>query len=513
MTIVLTPGAASLSLLERIYRGEESFQLDRSARNGVDRAAEIVLAAKDNETPIYGINTGFGKLASARIEKSDIDQLQRNLILSHSAGVGEPLASPVTRLVIALKLLSLGRGASGVRWQIVEHIEAIVEAGILPIIPSQGSVGASGDLAPLAHMTAAFIGEGQVDWRGRIESAREALAQVGLDPYRLSAKEGLAMINGTQVSTALALAGLFDAWRVLLASVTTSALSVDAAMASAAPFRGEIHQLRGHFGQIETARILCELLEGSEICESHRTDDDRVQDPYCIRCNPQVTGACMDLLRQAGATLQTEANAVTDNPLILSDGDIVSGGNFHAEPVAFAADQIALAISEIGCIAQRRVSLLVDPKLNFGLPAFLASNPGLNSGLMIAEVTSAALMSENKAMANPRSIDSTPTSADQEDHVSMSCHAAFRLMSMNRNCASIVAIEGIAAVQGIEYRSPLATSPRLKRITSLIREECPTLTEDRMLSGDIAAVTGLIQKSDYFFNFDGVPPGLFDFPL
>ena len=506
MKIVLTPGAATLSLLERIYRGDECFQLDRAARSRMDRAAGIVSAAKDAETPVYGINTGFGKLASVRIEKADIDQLQRNLILSHCAGTGNPLSPAVTRLVIALKLLSLGRGASGVRWEIIEHIEATVAAGIFPVIPSQGSVGASGDLAPLAHMTATFIGEGKVVRKGQVESASGALADIGMKPYQLSAKEGLAMINGTQVSTALALAGLFDGWRVVLASLTTSALSVDAAMAATAPFCDELHRLRGHPGQIETARVLRELLEGSEIRESHREDDERVQDPYCLRCNPQVTGACIDLLRQAGTTLRTEANAVTDNPLVLSGGDIVSGGNFHAEPVAFSADQMALAISEVGCIAQRRIALLVDPKLNFGLPAFLAPRPGLNSGLMIAEVTSAALMSENRALANPRSVDSTPTSADQEDHVSMACHAAQRLAVMNRNCAGIVAIEAIAAAQGIEYRAPLATSPVLQHVVSLVREQCPTLQDDRILSDDIATMTALVHDSDFLSNLLAVTP-------
>lgn len=506
MSIVLVPNAATLSLLERIYRGDECFQLDRAAREGIDWAAGIVASAGASDTPIYGINTGFGKLASVRIDRTDIDKLQRNLILSHSAGTGEPLSPAVTRLVIALKLLSLGRGASGVRWAIVEHIEATVAAGILPIIPSQGSVGASGDLAPLAHMTAALIGEGEVRYRNRILPADEALAAAGLEPFILSAKEGLAMINGTQVSTALALAGLFGAWRIALASLTTSALSVDAAMATTAPFLDQLHRLRGQPGQIEVARVLRDLLDGSEIRDSHRTDDERVQDPYCLRCNPQVTGACIDLLRQASTTLCIEANAVTDNPLVLSGGDIVSGGNFHAEPVAFAADQIALAISEVGCIAQRRISLLVDPKLNFGLPAFLTPRPGLNSGLMIAEVTSAALMSENKALANPRSVDSTPTSADQEDHVSMACHAAQRLIVMNRNCAGIVAIEAIAAAQGIEYRAPLETSPTLQGVLSIIRERCLPLDNDRILSGDIAAMTLLVHDSELLSNIDGVPP-------
>jgi histidine ammonia-lyase len=355
-------------------------------------------------------------------------------------------------------------------------------------------------------MTAALLGEGEVTYRGRRERAIEAIAAAGLEPLTLKAKEGLAMINGTQVSTALALAGVFDGWNVILASITTSALSVDAAMATSAPFRDEVHQLRGHRGQIETARRLRELLDGSAIADSHRAGDERVQDPYCIRCQPQVTGACLDQLRHAARTLRTEANAVTDNPLVLDNGDIVSGGNFHAEPVAFAADQVAIALSEAGSIAQRRISLLVDPTLSYGLPAFLAPQPGLHSGLMIAEVTSAALMSENKALANPRSVDSTPTSADQEDHVSMSCHAARRLGEMNRNLAGIVAIEAMAAAQGVELRAPLRTSASLERVIAVIRELCAPLAGDRILAGDIAALTALVLESNRLSEFEGLSP-------
>jgi histidine ammonia-lyase len=506
VSIVLTPGTTGLAVLERIYRGNEAFRLDPRAREAVAAAAARVQAAAAGDQPVYGVNTGFGKLASVRIGRDDIDALQRNLILSHSAGAGPPLPAAVLRLTLALKLLALGRGASGVRWRIIEAIEAFVANDILPVVPAQGSVGASGDLAPLAHMTAALLGEGEVTYRGRRERAIEAIAAAGLEPLTLKAKEGLAMINGTQVSTALALAGVFDGWNVILASITTSALSVDAAMATSAPFRDEVHQLRGHRGQIETARRLRELLDGSAIADSHRAGDERVQDPYCIRCQPQVTGACLDQLRHAARTLRTEANAVTDNPLVLDNGDIVSGGNFHAEPVAFAADQVAIALSEAGSIAQRRISLLVDPTLSYGLPAFLAPQPGLHSGLMIAEVTSAALMSENKALANPRSVDSTPTSADQEDHVSMSCHAARRLGEMNRNLAGIVAIEAMAAAQGVELRAPLRTSASLERVVAVIRELCAPLAGDRILAGDIAALTALVLESNRLSEFEGLSP-------
>lgn len=505
MTAVLTPGAERLAALETLYRGCAPFALDGAAREGVERSAALIAKAAAGDAPVYGVNTGFGKLASVRIGGADLAQLQRNLILSHSAGTGAPLSAGVTRLVMALKLLSLGRGASGVRWAVIEQIEKFIAADILPVIPAQGSVGASGDLAPLAHMTAGLIGEGEVFHRGVRTSAGGAMAAEGIEPLVLSAKEGLALINGTQVSTALALSGLFGAWRLALASITTSALSIEAAMGTAAPFHEEIHTLRGHRGQIETAQRLRELLAGSEIITSHVEGDERVQDPYCLRCQPQVAGACLDLLRQAAATLEVEANAVTDNPLTLSDGAIVSGGNFHAEPVAFAADQIAIALSELGSIAQRRIALLVDPALSYGLPAFLTPKPGLNSGLMIAEVTSAALMSENKALSNPRSVDSTPTSANQEDHVSMACHAARRLLDMNDNLAGILAVEAMAGAQGVEFRAPLKTSKALETAIAVIRAASPAVKEDRMLSADIDALKTVVAGSA-LSALDGVTP-------
>lgn len=498
MTEILTPGDVGLSQLEAIYREGKNVALNDDAKTAIDKSAARLREAAQGDAPVYGVNTGFGKLASVRVDASDTATLQRNLILSHSAGVGAPLSADVTRFIMTLKLISLGRGASGVRREIVDLIEAMIAADIFPVIPAQGSVGASGDLAPLAHMALALIGEGMVRARGDLVPARDALAAADLKPVELKAKEGLALINGTQVSTALALAGLFDAWALGKAALTTSALSIDAAMASVAPFTEEIHTLRGHRGQIEAAQRLRELLKGSQILESHRVNDERVQDPYCMRCQPQVTGAALDLLRSAARTLEVEANAATDNPLILSNGDIISGGNFHAEPVAFAADQIAIAIAEIGAIAQRRISLLVDPTLSHGLPAFLSPTPGLNSGLMIAEVTSAALMSENKALANPRSVDSTPTSANQEDHVSMACHGARRLGEMTENLANILAIEAMAGAQGIELRAPHQTSPHLQGVIAEIRKVCPPLRDDRNVSTDIDALHAIIGVSGPF---------------
>ncbi|MDB5552493.1 MAG: hutH3, partial [Rhizobium sp.] len=408
MTITLHPGSVTLAELQAIYWNGENVKLDTSFDAAIRKSAARIAEIASGTEPVYGVNTGFGKLASIKIAAEDTATLQRNLILSHCCGLGEPLAPEIVRLIMALKLISLGRGASGVRIELVRLIEGMLEKGVVPMIPEKGSVGASGDLAPLAHMAAVMIGEGEAFLNGWRLPGAEALKKAGLTPVELSAKEGLALINGTQVSTALALAGLFRAHRASQSALITGALSTDAAMGSSAPFHPDIHTLRGHKGQIDSASALRALLEGSVIRESHITGDERVQDPYCIRCQPQVDGACLDILRQAARTLEIEANAVTDNPLVLADNSVVSGGNFHAEPVAFAADTIALAICEIGAIAQRRIALLVDPALSYGLPAFLAKKPGLNSGLMIAEVTSAALMSENKQMSHPASVDSTP---------------------------------------------------------------------------------------------------------
>jgi len=493
IALKLTPGATTLSALEEIYRTGRPAMLDQNAKPGVEAAARVVRQAAEGEAAVYGVNTGFGKLASRKIAPGDTDTLQRNLVLSHSCGVGEPLQRPLVNLMMALKLLSLGRGASGVRWEVVALLEGMLARGVFPVIPSQGSVGASGDLAPLAHMAAVMIGDGEAEFDGRVLSGAEALAAAELAPITLAAKEGLGLINGTQFSTACALGGLFEAWRNAEASVVTSALSTDAIMGSTAPLLPEIHTLRGHAGQMEVASAMRGLLEGSKIRESHREGDVRVQDPYCIRCQPQVAGAAVDLLRFAGRTLEIEANAVTDNPLVLTEtGQIVSGGNFHAEPVAFAADQIALAVAEIGAIAQRRVALMVDPTLSFDLPAFLTPHPGLNSGFMIAEVTTAALMSENKHHAMPCSIDSTPTSANQEDHVSMAAHAARRLGRMNANLSAILGVELLCAAQGVEYRAPLKTSAPLQRVLARLRAEVPALGTDRRMAPDLNKAAALI---------------------
>ncbi len=495
--MVLTPGAVTLQDLQTVLREERAVTLDLSCKPAIEAAAARIAQAAAGDVPVYGVNTGFGKLASVTIAAKDTATLQRNLILSHCCGVGAPIDRAHARLIMVLKLLSLGRGASGVRWALIELLQDMLEKGVTPVIPAQGSVGASGDLAPLAHMTAVIIGEGTAEYQGTVMSGADALKAAGLSPIPLGPKEGLAFINGTQFSTAFALSGLFGAWDAANAALVTSALSTDAIMGSTAPLQPEIHSLRGHRGQIEAAFTLRALLDGSEIRESHREGDTRVQDPYCIRCQPQVTGAAMDILRQAAVTLQIEANAATDNPLVLTDADmIVSGGNFHAEPVGFAADMIALAVSEIGAIAQRRVALMVDPTLSFDLPPFLTPDPGLNSGLMIAEVTTAALMSENKHLANPCVTDSTPTSANQEDHVSMAAHGAFRLQRMLGNLHGILGVELLCAAQGIEFRAPLVSSTPMTNCIARLRKDVATLAEDRFLAPDIEAASKLVASND-----------------
>ncbi|MAC61007.1 MAG: histidine ammonia-lyase [SAR116 cluster bacterium] len=492
----LKPGSITLDFLEKLFRNKSKVSLDIALKDKVEKAAKIVEDAARGNSPVYGVNTGFGKLANKIIPHEDREKLQKNLVLSHCSGVGEPLQEDVTRLMMILKIISLSFGASGVKWSTINQIEKIVNSDIVPEIPHQGSVGASGDLAPLAHMAAVMIGEGWAYYKGEKVTGGEALKKAKIDPIILGPKEGLALLNGTQFSTACALANLYNGWRSILNSIVISSLSTDAIMGSTSPLLDEIHTLRGHKGQIFVAKKMRDLMSGSIIRESHREDDQRVQDPYCIRCQPQVLGACLDVLKNAGATIEIEANAVTDNPLVLVDeGRIVSGGNFHAEPIGFAADQIALALAEMGSISQRRVALMVDPTLSHDLPAFLTDNPGLNSGFMIAEVTSAALMSENKHLANPTVTDSTPTSANQEDHVSMAAHGAYRLFKMNKNLSSIFGIELLCAAQGIDAREPLKTSPLLEKVKAGFRKQISRLKDDRYMATDINKVTNLLESN------------------
>jgi histidine ammonia-lyase len=489
--IMLRPGAVPLAEWRDIYRGA-AVALDPASDAAIDASARAVSAILAKGEPVYGVNTGFGKLASVRIGRADLATLQRNIVLSHAAGVGAPMPVAIARLMIALKLASLAQGASGVRRETVRLLEALLMRGLTPVVPCQGSVGASGDLAPLAHMAATLLGVGAFLVDGREIAADRALAEAGLAPLVLGAKEGLALLNGTQFSTAYALAGLFEAERLFASTLVTGALSTDAARGSDAPFDERIHRLRRHAGQIEAARTLRGLMAGSAIRASHLVGDERVQDPYCLRCQPQVMGAVLDLLRQAAATLGIEANGVTDNPLIFADSnEALSGGNFHGEPVAFAADVIALALCEIGSLSERRIAMLVDPALS-GLPAFLTPNPGLNSGFMLAQVTAAALTAENKQRAHPASVDSIPTSANQEDHVSMSAHGARRLIDMAENCRSIIGIELLAAAQGCDFHQGLSSSAALEAVRALVRQEVPRLLDDRHFQPDIEKAVRLV---------------------
>ncbi|KQN94629.1 MULTISPECIES: histidine ammonia-lyase [Stenotrophomonas] len=503
--LVLRPGHVPLAQWRQIYRGA-SVRLDASAQAAVLRSAQVVEAIVAKGEPVYGINTGFGKLASVRIEREDLETLQRNIVLSHAAGVGEPMPASVVRLMMALKLTSLAQGASGIRTQTLALLEAFLQHDFIPIIPCQGSVGASGDLAPLSHLASVMIGVGEAFVDGVRMSATDALARIGHAPLTLGAKEGLALLNGTQYSTAYALAGLFEIETVFQAALVTGALSVEAAKGSDTPFDPRIHSIRGQRGQIATAAALRTLMAGSAIRESHRDNDVRVQDPYCLRCQPQVMGAAFDVIRQAATTLEIEANGVSDNPLVFTDtGEALSGGNFHAEPVAFAADMLAMAVCEIGSISERRIAMLVDPALS-GLPAFLTPKPGLNSGFMIPQVTAAALVSENKQRAYPASVDSIPTSANQEDHVSMAAHGARRLLAMAENAANVVGIELLAAAQGCDFHAPLRSSDALEQARATVRAQVPTLQDDRYFHPDMVAATALVRDGALARGLESVLP-------
>jgi histidine ammonia-lyase len=494
----LNPGKMTLCELRAAWNDYAPVTLAAEAYPVIEASAAAVRAIVAKGDAAYGINTGFGLLAKTRIPDEKLEQLQRNLILSHSVGTGELLSDAVVRLIMLMKIGSLARGYSGVRPLIIDTLLALYNAGIVPAIPAKGSVGASGDLAPLSHMTLAMMGVGEVRFKGERVQAMDALKAAGIAPVVLAAKEGLALINGTQVSNALALHGLFMAERLLEAGMVTGSLSLDAAKGSDSPFDARVHEVRGQPGQIAAAAIYRELVSNSAIRASHLVGDERVQDPYCLRCQPQVMGACMDIIGNVSRTLLIEANAVTDNPLLFQEGDsavVVSGGNFHAEPVAFAADTLALAIAEIGSIAERRIALLIDATLS-GLPPFLVRDPGVNSGFMIAHVTAAALASENKSLAHPGSVDTIPTSANQEDHVSMATYAARRLDDMAHNTAVILGIELLAAAQGIDFHRPLKTSPQLEHVHAQLRAQVPFFDADRFFAPDIEAAKQMVLKGE-----------------
>jgi histidine ammonia-lyase len=506
--MIVEIGTAPLALasLRAIARTAVPISVSSAAYAAIAASALTVERIVASGAPAYGINTGFGRLSQTRIAAEDLATLQSNIVLSHAAGTGAPLDDATVRLVLALKIASLARGASGVRPALVELLAALYRRGIHPIIPAKGSVGASGDLAPLAHLALALLGIGDVRVTGRTIAAKDALADAGLAPLALAPKEGLALLNGTQVSTALALTGLFAAEDAFAAAVVAGSLSVDAAAGSDTPFDARIHALRGHTGQRDVAARYLELLAASEIRRSHLHNDPRVQDPYSLRCQPQVMGACLDHIRFAANIFEVEANGVTDNPLVFPDsGEVLSGGNFHAEPVALAADTLAVAIAEIGALSERRIALLIDTTLS-GLPPFLVEHGGVNSGFMVAQVTAAALASENTTLAHPASVDSLPTSANQEDHVSMATFAARRLGDMATNTAGIVAIELLAAAQGVDFRSPLRTAPRLQDAHALVRREVAFYDHDRYFAPDIAAIQRLVETAAFHEFVPGLLP-------
>ena len=495
MPLMLSAEPVPLAALRSVLEAPVTVTLGTAALQRIHASRAVIGRIEQQDVPVYGVNTGFGLLAQTRIPRERLIELQRNLVLSHAAGTGALLDDGVVRLVMVLKLISLARGYSGVRTEVLEALIALLNAQALPCIPSRGSVGASGDLAPLAHLAAALLGEGQIRLGGHIMPAAQALAQLRLTPLTLAPKEGLALLNGTQVSTALALKGLFAAEQVFAAAVVAGAMSIDALKGSDAPFDERIHAARGQPGQMQVAALYRRLLAGSGIRESHR-DCDKVQDPYSLRCQPQVMGACLDSLQHVARILQIEANAATDNPLVFAaDETVLSGGNFHAEPVAFAADCLAIAIAEIGSMSERRTAVMVDPKMS-NLPAFLVPDSGLNSGFMIAQVTAAALVSENKSLAHPASVDSIPTCANQEDHVSMATYAARRLSDMVRNAATVVGIELLCAGQGIEFHRPLRSSPLLEQALTRLRQRVANYDHDRLIHPDIEAATALIEAGE-----------------
>lgn len=494
-TLKLTPGQLSLADLRQIYSSPVKLELDEGAFDDINRSVQCVNDILAEGRTAYGINTGFGLLASTRIASEDLENLQRSLVLSHAAGVGDALDDALVRLIMVLKINSLARGYSGIRLEVIQALQALVNAEVWPRIPAKGSVGASGDLAPLAHMSLTLLGEGQARYQGEWLPAVDALAKAGLTPITLAAKEGLALLNGTQASTAFALRGLFEAEDLFASAVISGALTTEAVLGSRRPFDARIHAVRGQKGQIDSAALFRQVLtDDSEIARSHH-NCEKVQDPYSLRCQPQVMGACLTQMRQAAEVLLIEANAVSDNPLVFAEEqDVISGGNFHAEPVAMAADNLALALAEIGALSERRIALMMDKHMS-QLPPFLVKNGGVNSGFMIAQVTAAALASENKALAHPSSVDSLPTSANQEDHVSMAPAAGRRLWEMANNTRGVLAVEWLAACQGIDLREGLKSSPVLEKARHILRDKVAYYAQDRYFAPDIeAAITLLSQR-------------------
>ncbi|MDE9617125.1 histidine ammonia-lyase [Citrobacter portucalensis] len=493
-TMTLTPGHLSFTQLREIWQQPVKLSLDAGAIDAINASVACVNNIVAEGRTAYGINTGFGLLAQTRIATEDLQNLQRSLVLSHAAGVGEALDDAMVRLIMVLKINSLARGFSGIRLSVIEALIALVNAEVYPLIPAKGSVGASGDLAPLAHMSLTLLGEGKARWQGEWLPATDALKKAGLEPITLEAKEGLALLNGTQASTAFALRGLIEAQELFASATVCGALTTEAVLGSRRPFDARIHAARGQRGQIDAATLYRHVLTDSSALSQSHHNCEKVQDPYSLRCQPQVMGACLTQMRQVMDVLLVEANAVSDNPLVFAEeGDVISGGNFHAEPVAMAADNLALAIAEIGSLSERRIALMMDKHMS-QLPPFLVKNGGVNSGFMIAQVTAAALASENKALAHPHSVDSLPTSANQEDHVSMAPAAGRRLWEMAANTRGVIAVEWLAACQGIDLREGLTSSPLLEQARQALREQVAHYTQDRFFAPDIECATELLAQ-------------------
>ncbi|GGC01384.1 histidine ammonia-lyase [Marinobacterium zhoushanense] len=493
--LIIRPGEMTLAQLRQVNNVPVTLELDPSCHEAIYASSAAVTRVIEENRVVYGINTGFGLLANTRIAPQDLELLQRSIVLSHAAGIGALMSESSVRLMMVLKINSLARGFSGIRLSVIEALIQLVNAEVYPCVPEKGSVGASGDLAPLAHMSTVLLGEGEVIYRGERLSGAEGLRIAGLEPITLAPKEGLALLNGTQASTAFALQGLFAAEDLYAAATVAGAISVEAALGSRRPFDARVHAVRGQKGQIDAAAAYRQLLgERSEIGDSHATCE-KVQDPYSLRCQPQVMGACLQQIRQAAEVLLVEANAVSDNPLVFADeNDFISGGNFHAEPVAMVADNLALAIAEIGALSERRMALLIDSSLS-KLPPFLVNNGGVNSGFMIAQVTAAALASENKTLAHPASVDSMPTSANQEDHVSMATFAARRLRDMADNSAGVLAVELLAGCQGLDFRAPLKAAAGVEACKAELRAVVPFYDKDRYFAPDIEKAKQLIQAA------------------
>jgi histidine ammonia-lyase len=486
--VILTGSSLTSTDVVRVARGGAAVQIDPSAARSADASRAAIERVVERGEAVYGVNTGFGKLASVRIDHADLLQLQRNLIASHVAGLGDPLPVEVVRAVMLLRANVLLRETSGVRSAVVQQIAAMLNARVHPVVPEQGSVGASGDLAPLAHVAWGMMGEGEVSVDGGgTRPAADALRDAGIAPVVFEAKEGLAFINGTQVQTAMLTLCVHAANNLWRTAIGAAAMSLEALLGTPVPFDARIHDARPHAGQQAAAALLRELLEGSEIRESHRDDDPRVQDAYSLRCTPQVLGAVADAMAYAQRTMEVELNSSTDNPVVFGE-EILSGGNFHGQPVALALDILAIALTTLAGIAERRLDRLMNPELSQGLPAFLTGNPGLHSGLMMVQIAAAAVTAECRTLSNPASVQSIPTDAHQEDFVPMGMTAAWKARRVLQNTQRVVASELIAAAQGLEFRKPLRPGAGVQRLYERVRTQVPALDGDRPVAPDVERV-------------------------